>query len=202
MTTRLTSEDKQVAVIQTQLSPIVAKAQAITVKDQATMEQASLMLSELNKRADMVEEEKQKVLAPLNQARTAEINRWKPVLSILTTATDHLRNTISTHQTAEVKRVKAEEAKIAQRVGEGKGHLKVETAVRQIEEIVEPEKQVATEAGLVKFREDKVLKITDEKKIPREYLVVDEKKLLEALKAGTVVSGAELDIRMTPVNYR
>jgi len=202
MKTKLTSEDKQVALIQTELSPIVAKAKAVVAINQATMGEASQMLSELNKHADRVEEEKQKVLKPLNEARTAEINRWKPVLSVLYTATDYLRDTISGFQTAEVKRVKAEEAKIAQRVGEGKGHLKVETAVRKIEAIQEPEKQVATEAGLVKFREDKVLKITDEKKIPREYLVVDEKKLLEALKAGTVVSGAELDIRMTPVNYR
>ena len=195
-------EDKQIAIIQTELSPIVAKAKAVVVKDQKTMESASLMLSELNKKADMIEEEKQKVLRPLNEARTAEINRWKPVLSILTTSTDYLRSTISGWQTAETKRVRAEEDAIANRVGEGKGKLKVETAVKQIEKIETPDEQVATEAGLVKFREDKVIKITNIALIPREYLVVDEKKLLEALKAGISVAGAELDIRMTPVNFR
>lgn len=195
-------EDKQIAVIQTELSPIVTKARGVIVKDQKTMEVASQMLSELNKKADMIEEEKQKVLKPLNAARTAELNRWKPVLSTLETATDHLRSTISAYQTAEVKRVREEEAKIANRVGEGKGKIGVETAVRKIEEIEAPEHQVATEAGLVKFREDKVIKITDESRIPREYLVVDEKKLLEALKGGVLVPGAELDIRMTPVNFR
>jgi len=195
-------EDKQIAIIQTELSPIVAKAKAVVVKDQKTMESASLMLSELNKKADMIEEEKQKVLKPLNEARTAEINRWKPVLSILTTSTDYLRSTISGWQTAETKRVRAEEEAIANRVGEGKGKLKVETAVKQIEKIETPDEQVATEAGLVKFREDKVIKITNIALIPREYLVVDEKKLLEALKAGISVAGAELDIRMTPVNFR
>ncbi len=195
-------EDKQVAVIQTEISPVITKARAIIVKDPKTMEAASLMLSEVNKHLDRIEEEKQKVLKPLNEARTAEINRWKPVISTLTTAIDHLRGTISAFQTAEVKRVRAEEEAIANRVGEGRGKLKVETAVKKIEEIDVPEHQVATEAGLVKFREDKVIKITDESRIPREYLVVDEKKLLEALKAGIVVPGAELDIRMTPVNFR
>lgn len=195
-------EDKQIAVIQTELSPIVTKARSIVVKDEKTMQSASLMLSELNKKADMIDEEKQKVLAPLNLARTAEINRWKPVLSTLETATDYLRSTISSYQTAEVKRVREEEIAIANRVGEGKGKLKVETAVRQIENIEEPEKQVATEAGLVKFREDKVLKITDETKVPREYLMINEKKLLEALKGGVTVPGAELDIKMVPVNFR
>lgn len=194
--------DKEVALIQTEVSPIVTKAKAIVVKDSKTMEQASQMLSELNKHADRVEEEKQKVLKPLNAARTAEINRWKPVLTILDTATDYLRGTISAYQTAEVKRVREEEAKIAGRVGEGSGKLKVETAVRKIEEIETPEERVSTEAGTVQFREDKVVKITDETKIPREYLVVNEKKLLETLKAGVAVPGAELDIRMTPVNFR
>jgi len=195
-------EDKQIAVIQTELSPIVTKARSIVVKDEKTMQSASLMLSELNKKADMIDEEKQKVLAPLNLARTAEINRWKPVLSTLETATDYLRSTISSYQTAEVKRVREEEIAIANRVGEGKGKLKVETAVRQIENINTPDHQVATEAGLVKFREDKVLKITDETKIPREYLAINEKKLLEALKGGVTVPGAELDIKMVPVNFR
>lgn len=195
-------EDKAVATIQTEVSPIVTKAKAIVVKDQKSMEQASLMLSELNKHADRVEEEKAKVLKPLNAARTAEINRWKPVLTILDTATDYLRNTISSWQTAEVKRVRAEEEAIANRVGEGKGKLKVETAVRKIEEIDAPDARVSTDAGTVQFREDKIVKITDESRIPREFLVVDEKKLLEALKAGVSVPGAELDIKMTPVNFR
>lgn len=195
-------EDKRIAVIQTELSPIVTKARGVVVTDEKSMQAASLMLSELNKKADMIEEEKQKVLKPLNEARTAEINRWKPVLSVLETATDHLRGTIGAWQTAEVKRVRAEELAIANRVGEGKGKLKVETAVKKIEEIETPQGQVATEAGLVKFREDKIVKITDEKLIPREYLVVDEKKLLEALKGGVAVPGAELDIKMTPVNFR
>lgn len=195
-------DDKQVAVIQTEVSPIVTKAKEIVVKDQKSMEAASLMLSELNKHADRIDEEKQKVLKPLNEARTAEINRWKPVLGVLDTAIEHLRGTIGTFQTAETKRVRAEELAIANRVGEGKGKLKVETAVKKIEEIEAPEATVNTKAGQVKFREDKVIKITDESRIPREYLVVDEKKLLEALKAGVAVPGAELDIRMTAVNFR
>lgn len=195
-------EDKRIAVIQTEISPVVTKAKAIVVKDEKSMQAASLMLSELNKKADMIEEEKQKVLKPLNEARTAEINRWKPVLSTLDAATTYLRSTIGAFQTAEVKRVRAEELKIANRVGEGKGKLKVETAVKQIENIEVPEDRVSTDAGLVKFREDKIVKITNPDLIPRRFLVVDEKAILEALKAGLVVPGCELDIKMTPVNFR
>jgi len=150
----------------------------------------------------MIEEEKQKVLKPLNEARTAEINRWKPVLTTLSTATDHLRNTISTFQTAEIKRAEKEENAIAGRVGDGKGKLQVETAIKKIEEIERPEASVNTEAGQVKFRKDPIVKIMDETMIPREYLLVDEKKILEALKAGIEVKGAQLDFKMTPINFR
>ncbi len=194
--------DKKVAVIQNQLSPVVAKARAIVVKDEKSMHEASTMLSELNKRADMIEEEKQKVLKPLNEARTAEINRWKPVLTTLGTATDYLRNTIGAFQTAEIKRAEKQENSIADRVGEGKGKLKVETAVKKIEEIERPETSVNTDAGQVKFRKDPIVKIWDETMIPREFLVVDEKKILEALKAGVPVAGCELDFKMTPINFR
>lgn len=196
------TQDKQIAVIQTELSPIVSKAREIIVINEETMRTATIMLSDLNKTADKIEEEKQKVLAPLNQARTAEINRWKPVLTTLTTATDHLRKTISTYQTEEIKRAEVAENSIANRVGEGKGKFKVETAVKKIEGIERPETSVNTEAGQVKFRKDPIIKYVNIFDIPREYLVIDEKKLLEALKAGVAVAGAELDYKMTPINFR
>ncbi len=202
MKNKNTQEDKQVAVIQSKLSPVIEKARAIVVKDEKSMHIASEMLSELNKRADLIEEEKQKVLKPLNEARTAEINRWKPVLTTLTTATEWLRNSISNHQTAEVKRADEEAERIASRVGEGKGKLKVETAIRKTEEIEKPEASVNTDAGQVKFRKDPIVKIWDETMIPREYLDINEKKILEALKAGLPVAGCELDFKMTPINFR
>lgn len=195
-------KDKEITTIQSELSPVIAKAKAIIVTDHKSMERASLMLSELNKQNDRIDEEKQKVLAPLNQARTAEINRWKPVITILEVAIESLRATISRYQTEETRRVRAEEAKIALRVGDGKGKLQVETAVRKIEAIDTPEGKISTDAGVVKFREDKILKITNTELIPKAYWIVDEKKLLADLKAGATIAGAELDIQMTPINFR
>lgn len=195
-------QDKEITTIQSELSPIITKAKAIIVTDHKSMEKASLMLSELNKQNDRIDEEKQKVLAPLNQARTAEINRWKPIITTLEVAIDSLRTTISRYQTDETRRVRAEEAKIALRVGDGKGKLQVETAVRKIEAIDTPEEKISTDAGVVKFREDKILKITNTELIPKAYWIVDEKKLLADLKAGATIAGAELDIQMVPVNFR
>ena len=196
------NEDKEIAVIEKQVSPIVARAEELKVKDQKSMEQATKMLSELNIQKDKITAEKEKVTKPLNEALKAERARWKPIETILDTAIGFLRNSISDWQTAETKRVREEEAKIAARTGEGKGKIKVETAVAKINEIERPNEKVVSDAGMVQFREDKILKIMDETMIPREYLIPDEAKILADLKAGKKVKGCELDIKMTPINYR
>lgn len=195
-------DDKEIVVIEQEISPIVKKAEAMKVVDAKTMGQASLMLSELNVQKDRITEEKEKVTKPLMEALGAERKRWKPIENNLDEAIGYLRGSIGSYQTEEIKRVREEENKIASRVGEGKGKLKVETAVAKMEDVDRPEDKVVTDAGMVKFREDKVLKITNALDIPRKFLVINERALLDALKAGEVVSGAELDIKLVPVNYR
>lgn len=195
-------EDKEIAVIEKEVSPIISRAEELKVKDQKSMESATKMLSELNKQKDRITAEKEKVTKPLNEALRAERNRWKPIETTLETAIGFLRDSISEWQTAETKRAREEEAKIAARTGEGKGKIKVETAVAKINEIERPNEKVVSDSGMVKFREDKVLKIWDETMIPREYLIVNEAKILADLKAGKKVQGCELDIKLTPINYR
>lgn len=195
-------KDVQIAVFEQEVSPEVKVAQALTIKDSEGMKAATERLSRLNQLNDRITEEKEKVTKPLNEALKAERNRWRPIEKSLEEAIDIIRNKMSVYQTAEIKRQREEQAKIAARVGEGRGKMKIETAVKKIDEIKAPEAQVATDSGMVKFREDKVLRITNESLIPRQFLVIDEKKVLEALKAGIVVRGAEIEIKMIPLNYR
>lgn len=199
---KIKKEDKEIAVIEKEVSPIVKKAEALKVKDQKSMEAASLMLSELNQKKDRIVAEKERITKPLNEALKVERNRWRPIETILDTAINSLRSSIGDYQTAETKRADAEAAKIAARTGEGKGKLKVETAVAKMDEIDRPAAKVATEAGMVRFRKDQVLKIWDETMIPREYLVPNEALILADLKAGKKVEGCELDIKMVPINNR
>lgn len=51
---------------------------------------------------------------------------------------------------------------------------------------------VGGSSGAAKITNKTKLSITDPKKIPREYLIVDERMVEEALKAGKKVPGAEL----------
>lgn len=195
---------KTLTTIEQKISPIVEKAQALSVTDAKTMEKASLMLSELNQTNDKVTAEKEKVTKPLNEALKAERARWKPLETQLLEAISYLRNAIATYQTQEIKRAREEEAKIAARVAPGKGNLKIETAVAKLEAVERPEAKVSTSAGSVSFREDKILKVIDESLIPDTYWIrtLNEKELLKDLKAGDTIPGAELDIIMVPLNRR
>ena len=107
---------------------------------------------------------------------------------------------MSLYQTEQVRIQKEQADKIAQKVSEGK--IKIETGVRKLGEIAVPEKEVATDAGLVQFRETKVLKIVDIKLVPDKYFVIDEAEVMSDLKQGIDVPGCEIDIIQTPINYR
>ncbi len=194
--------EKEIIILKKQLSPIVEEAKGIKIINNKDMEEAAELLSTLNKINDKITNEKEKITKPLNEALRTERGRWKPIEEIYEEAIDILRDKMSLYQTEQIRLQREEEKRIAARVGEGKGKLKIETAVRKMEELdIVPEKVIAA-SGSVKFREDKVLKITDEKMIPQKYFMLDEKKLLADLKAGVEILGAELETKMVPLNYR
>ncbi len=196
------NEDGKIVVYRNEISQIVKEANAIEIKNERDMKEASELLSRLNQFNDKIAEEREKVTKPLNEALKAERMRWKPIETPNAEAIAIVREKMSVYQTAEIKRQREEEARIAARVGEGKGKIKIETAVKKLDDVEKPDDQVKTDSGLTAFREDKVLRMIDASLIPREYLVVDEKKVLEALKAGIKVPGAEVEIKMVPINYR
>jgi hypothetical protein len=189
-----------VPVIQKELAPIVDSALSIKAVTAQNMPQATELLSRLNILNDRIEAEEDKITVPLEQALKAERARWKPAKSAYKTGIDYLRNLISVFQTNEVKRIRAEEAKVAQQINDGK--ITLEKGIKKIDKIEQVEEKVKTDNGSVSFREDQVLKITDRLSIPKYYWIVDEDLLLADLKAGKVVTGAELDIQLIPINRR
>jgi len=189
-----------IPVIQRQLSPIVDKALSIEIRRDSDMPEAVETLSKLNNFNDKIIAEKERITKPLLEALNVERSRWKPMETSNKLGIEHIRTEMVNYKTAELNKQKAEEAKITKKLQDGK--INLDKAVKQIEKIKVGEKEYANDAGLVQFRETTILKITDITKIPRDYLIVDEKKVLDALKIGKVVPGAKTEITMTPVNYR
>lgn len=188
--------------IQSEANPVITRARAITIIDDTTMAETVELLSRANKTLDAIKIESDKVILPAKQVIDAETNRWKATVTGLKEIVLTLRTKQGAYQTEMNKKAEIEKQKIAERIGEGSGKLKVETAVRKINEVVVPQKKVVASSGSLSFRKDPIIKVTDADKIPREFLVINESYLLASLKAGKRVEGAELDYKMTPINKR
>jgi hypothetical protein len=192
----------ELAVVEKKLSPIVAAAQSLEIKTPKDMTEATDVLSKLNKIGDAMEAEKEKTMRPALDTVNAIRAQWKPFETVYKESIALIRGKMSAYQTEQLRLKKEADQKIADRVGDGRGKFTPETAVRKMEENTGPADAVATDAGLVKFRTDKKLKIMDETMIPREYLIPDEKKILEDLKKGKSVMGCIIEEIQVPINFR
>ena len=184
------------------IEPLAERAIECHITDAITMSDAVQFLSELNQQNDRIQAEKEKIVKPLNEALKEERARWKPAETILSGAIFKVRSKIGIYQTEEKQRVELEERKIADRVGKGKGKLKVETAIDKIEEIERPETNVSTNAGTVKFRTTKMCEVVDITKIPYEYLLPDMVSIRTAMRAGKEIAGVRYYEEETVVNSR
>lgn len=195
-------EEKSITVIEKEVSPIVSKAQALLVNDQKSMVVATEMREKLKFVLKGLTVDKEKVTKPLNEALREVRLRYKPLEDQLNMAIEAINSKMSTHQTEAIRKQKEEEAKIASRVGEGRGKIGIETAIKKIENVEKPATHISTVAGGARFRTDKILKIVDESKIPRDYLIPDKTRILVDLKGGKPVEGCEIEEIQTPVSTR
>lgn len=196
------AEDKQLIQVEKSYAPIVEKAESLKIVDEKSMEEAVELLSKANKGLDLITEEKEKVTKPLNEALKAERARWKPMETVLESAVSILRKGISAYQTEAKRKADLETAKLAERVGEGKGKLKAETAIRKMGEIEGPQAKVATASGSLKFRTEKKFEVVDMSKLPIEYLLPDEPAIRKAMKEGTELPGVRYYTEEVPINSR
>ena len=111
-----------------------------------------------------------------------------------------VRTALSNYQTEQLKLAQADAKRIAERAA--KGTLRPETAIRKLDEIDTPQAKTVTTSGSLSFRATPTLKITDQSLIPHQYMLPNEKLILETLKAGTQVPGCAIEIVQVPVNRR
>lgn len=193
---------KELVPLEKRVGSLASQVELIVISSSEDMKSAVSMLSQMNTYGDTVKAKKELLTKPLNEALKNARAMFKPIEDIYEGAIASLRSKMTLYQTLQVKLRKDEEMRIASRIGAGRGKLTIETAVKKIENIEEVVKEVATDAGLVQFRETRILKIVDEKLIPREYLHVNATKILKDLKEGKKVLGCEIEVIQVPANYR
>lgn len=194
-------ENKEIAVIEKKVSPLVLKAEKHEITDAKSMGEAVTMLSEMKKTEKLIKDSKEKLTKPINEALKEIRKRYKPIEDMFEAGISALRRTMTDYQTAESLKAAEKKDAIAERVGDGKGKLKVETAVRQMEEVNTPANSVATDAGLVKFRKVKKFEVMDMTLLPMKYHLADEVAIRKAMNEGVQLEGVRYYEEQVPANF-
>lgn len=193
---------KELIPLKKKVITLAEQAESFIIKNAKDLTKAIEILSNLNKMGDAIKEKKETITKPLNIALKNARELFKPLENPYEEAIQILRGKMSEYQTALVRKEEQEKAKIASRVGEGKGKLKFETAVAKIEEVEIAEKNISTEAGAVNFRTVKKFEIVDLKLVPIEYHQLNESLATKAMKDGIELPGLKYSEEQIPVNYR
>lgn len=192
----------ELTTIENKFSPIVAKAQELAIADEKSMGAAAQYLSELNLFLDKIVAYKETKTKPLNSALKIIRAETKPFETQLDEMIALIRRKMSAYQTEKKRLADEQEARIAARVGEGKGHLKVETAARQMEEVERPVGAVTAESGMVKFKTVKCFEVMDLSIVPLEYHLADEVKIRKEMNLDKEIPGVRYWTEQRPDNYR
>ena len=181
-------------------SIIIKRAEEISIKTSEDLTSAVEILSSLNKIKDEIEAEKVKVTRPLLDALNAERSRWKPRELQLETVTVRLRSMISVFQTALVTKQRLEEEAIAKRLSDGK--ILPTTAIKRMDAITTAPTNVKTDKGQVSFKTVRKFEVVDFRKVPVEYLLLNETAIRESLREGKEVEGVRYWDEQSVINYR
>lgn len=193
--------DMQVAIVYKDLQAVISDIpKAITsVSD---MERATVTLSILNKCNDKVKKEKKVVLDPLEALIDIEEARWKDVQTLLKGHISALKTMVNEYQTEATNARLEAETKLAERIGEGKGKIKLETAVRKIDELETVEKKVETSAGSLTFKPHKMCEVINIKDLPIEYHLPDDVAIRKAMNEGIKLPGVRYWVEQRSTNRR
>lgn len=193
---------KELTIKETDITPIEAQISDLVIDDKESLTMATQLLSEANRYLDSVVAWKEAKTKPLNQALRVIRHETKPLEKKLETMIESIRLKMGNYQSRIIAKRSAHEKKIADRIGEGKGKLKLETAINKIGNLEEVENKTEAEAGSVTFVKQQQFEIMDRTMIPNEYMLPDEPKIRLAMKAGIKIAGIRYFTVQVPRNQR
>lgn len=159
------------------------------------MEKAAIEeLSRINKIGDTIEEKKSAILKPLLASEKEIRELFKPLELNVKNAVLTIKEKLKAYFLAKEAKKLKDTAKINARVESG--NLKMKTGVKKLNELAPLDTSVSTGGGSVQYKTVRKVRIINPKKVPAEYLVVDEPKVRQAALAlkglGELIPGVEV----------
>jgi len=184
----------------TQELTLITRATTLVVDSQESMIQAATLTGKIKEVIKLSEKKEKELLAILEKTEIAkEHAQVREIRLKLEKASKFVSNLVNKYQTAEARRANEEAARLAARVE--RGTMKLDTAVRKMDEIEKPLEKFETADGSVSFKTIPKLNIIDPTLIPREYMTMDLPRIFAALKEGIDVPGAQI-IQVKSLNNR
>jgi hypothetical protein len=190
-------KDKEVKTLVQGAMAMMAAIGAHEITDKASSDEANKRLLDAQQIMKTIEARRKFFVEPYKAVAKAIDNIFNRTYDPLDAAVRTLRTKMGDYAMKVEREAKPKRDAIIKKEAEGK--IKPETAVKQMAKVETIAPVARTDAGSISYRTDVKLRITDETKLPREYLVPDERMILMALKGGKKVAGAELYEVKVPV---
>lgn len=194
--------EAEVKTLTKEISPFIAKTQKVTISNDKQMKQASEMRTQLKAYAKQVKEKKETVTKPAYAAYKAGMALFETVEKEVKEALSFIDRAMIDYQTEQTRIADEKKAAIEDRVGSGKGKLRIDTAVAQIDAVDTPDKKISTTSGGTEFIATRCFEVTDVSILPKEFILPDEIKIRAAMKLGTELDGVKYWTEQRPRNTK
>lgn len=189
---------KELTPIKAQVTKAVNRANELTIDSNESLSAATDILKAVKDAGKIVKARKEEITKPLNDALKSARDLFRGIETDLAAGESIIKTKMIKYESeVEAKRA-AEAAKLEARVE--KGTMRVDTAMRKMDDLETVDSNVKGAKGSIQFREVRTVKIVDPTKIPLKYLM-DEKVLAALTTAvrtdvlnGTKVEGVEIVI--------
>lgn len=189
-------EQPNLTPVKRQVTTISNQAGDLMIDSQESLSQATDILSKIKASAKDVDKRKKQITDPLNAALKSARSLFKPLEDDLATAERTIKGKMLDYSNEVEAKAAEQAAKLEKRVE--KGTMRVDTAMRKMDDIETVGSSVQGANGSIQFRTVRNIKIVDPTKIPLKYL--SNEKVLAAISAavrtdvlnGTKVDGVEI----------
>lgn len=174
----------------------------IAIFDNESLQKASTYLIQAKKLYKASKEDMDALIDPLKESIANIKEKYAPTQEALKSIIDDLTNKTVTYQTNLINAQREAEEAITARIGQGKGKLTLETAVKKLENLPQIDKNIATESGGMTFVEHQMCELEDITKLPMQYHLADMVAVRAQMKAGNKLPGIKYWTEQRPRNTR
>jgi hypothetical protein len=181
---------KELSVVKTQAEKALMKVNDMAIESADSYKEAEDVLIKIKTVGKMIKEKKEAITKPLNDSLKQIRELFKPIETTHEAAEAIIKKKMVEYRNAEDAKAEKEKARITAKVESG--YIKPETAIAKMDKVADVKADLKEAGVKTSTRKLPRVRIINPELIPREYLVVDEKKVLDDLKAGKTVAGAEI----------